>query len=54
MSDHLKESLDFFELSLDKKNFKEASINIFRKGIDAFKFLNEIISNISLGPKQRN
>mgnify|MGYP005981182205 FL=1 len=54
MSGHLKESLDFFELSLDKKNFKEASINIFRKGIDAFKFLNEIIPNISLEPKQHN
>lgn len=54
MSDHLKESLDYFELSLNKKNFKEASINIFRKGIDAFKFLNEIIPNISLEPKQRN
>lgn len=47
-SKHLKESLEFFGLSLDKKNYKEASINLFHKGIEAFNFLNDIIPNISL------
>lgn len=48
VSKHLKESLDFVGLSLDKKNYKEASKNLFYKGVEAFNFLNEIIPNISL------
>jgi len=48
VSIYLKESLDFVGLSLDKKNYKEASKNLFNKGIEAFNFLNDIIPNISL------
>ena len=48
MSDHLKEALGFIGLSLEKKNYKEASINLFNKGIEAFNFFNGIIDNLTL------
>ncbi|WP_285827706.1 hypothetical protein [Bacteroides acidifaciens] len=48
MSDHLKEALGFIGLSLETKNYKEASINLFNKGIEAFNFFNGIIDNLTL------
>lgn len=48
MTSKLSESLSFFGVDLNKRNFREGSINLFTKGIEAFQFLDEIISNLLL------